>query len=98
MASKEMHGFPTLAPDHPTDEDLSVGTPASRKDGARGSFIDALFLCWLRVDSTAGAQHFYGLAVVDSFGHRGILGHFFRGIEVPFLEQYAQVPSSSGSD
>jgi hypothetical protein len=27
--------FPTLSPDHPADEDLSVGTPARRKDGAR---------------------------------------------------------------
>ena len=27
--------FPTLSPDHPTDEDLSAGTPARRKDGAR---------------------------------------------------------------
>jgi hypothetical protein len=27
--------FPTHAPDHPTDEDLSVGTPVRRMDGAR---------------------------------------------------------------
>ena len=26
---------PTLAPDHPSDEDLSLGTPVRRKDGAR---------------------------------------------------------------
>jgi hypothetical protein len=25
----------TLAPDHPSDEDLSPGTPVGRKDGAR---------------------------------------------------------------
>ncbi|MGO9939247.1 MAG: MiaB/RimO family radical SAM methylthiotransferase [Terracidiphilus sp.] len=28
---------PTLSRDHPTDEDLSAGTPVSRKDGARSS-------------------------------------------------------------
>jgi len=27
--------FPTLAPDHPSDEDLPPGTPVKRKDGAR---------------------------------------------------------------
>jgi hypothetical protein len=27
--------FPTLAPDHPSDEDLSPGTPVKRKDGVR---------------------------------------------------------------
>jgi hypothetical protein len=26
---------PTLSPDHPSDEDLSLGTPENRKDGAR---------------------------------------------------------------
>ena len=26
---------PTLATDHPSDEDLSLGTPVSREDGAR---------------------------------------------------------------
>ncbi len=35
---KEGLWYPTLAPDHPTDEDLSVGTPVSRKDGARDLF------------------------------------------------------------
>ena len=33
-------GFPTLAPDHPTDEDLSAGTPVRRKDGARADEQD----------------------------------------------------------
>ena len=27
--------FPTFATDHPSDEDLSPGTPVSREDGAR---------------------------------------------------------------
>ena len=27
--------WPTLAPDHPSDEDLSPGTPGSREDGER---------------------------------------------------------------
>ncbi|HWG21368.1 MAG TPA: SMC-Scp complex subunit ScpB [Terracidiphilus sp.] len=31
---------PTLAPDHPSDEDLSLGTPERRKDGARDSWSD----------------------------------------------------------
>jgi hypothetical protein len=31
-----MHCYPTLAADHPTDQDPSVGTPVSRKDGAPG--------------------------------------------------------------
>ena len=30
--------FPALAPDHPTDEDLSAGTPVRRENGARGFF------------------------------------------------------------
>ena len=41
--------FPALAPDHPRDEDLSAGTPVTRKNGARGicswsrtGFIEAL--------------------------------------------------------
>jgi hypothetical protein len=35
--------YPTLSPeDHPTDEDLSVGTPARRKDGARSWCMDAV--------------------------------------------------------
>ncbi len=31
----ERSGDPTFAPDHPTDEDLSVVTPGRREDGAR---------------------------------------------------------------
>ena len=34
-AGGEGLGSPTFAPDHPTDEDLSVGTPGRREDGAR---------------------------------------------------------------
>src|SRR5271157_6050399 len=30
--------FPTLSPDHPSDEVLSPGTPVRRKDGARRHF------------------------------------------------------------
>jgi hypothetical protein len=30
--------FPVLAPDHPTDQDLSAGTPVSRKNGVRGIY------------------------------------------------------------
>jgi hypothetical protein len=32
----ERSAHPTLSPDHPSDEDLSLGTPGRRKDGARG--------------------------------------------------------------
>src|SRR3954463_2882994 len=30
---------PTFAPDHPSDEDLSLGAPVSREDGARCIFV-----------------------------------------------------------
>jgi 2,3-bisphosphoglycerate-independent phosphoglycerate mutase len=64
--------LPTLAPDHPTDEDLSVGTPVRRKDGAPSAFKGrtGFFLFNKAFKEATVSKRPLVLTILDGWGYR----------------------------